>query len=171
MKASTTLLEFAETALPLFGDSAREYDYFETLESFEKIEAGIEAKVRTREGESATMRVRFLAPEILRFQYLKDQEPPEDPEVHDAGEPKLQELLLSEYVDQHPLEPGARLVPALLVTASEQDPADAVVHFADEDGATDHDNCQKQGGLHRCPTRGRGRRILPRRAGASSAFY
>ena len=77
MKSSITIAELAETALPLFGDLEREYDYLATLEGYQEIDGGIEARVRSHEGRRARVRLRFVTADIVRIQYLLDREPPE----------------------------------------------------------------------------------------------
>ncbi|MCH8850801.1 MAG: DUF4968 domain-containing protein, partial [Chloroflexi bacterium] len=77
MKASHhTMLELGETALPLFADAEREYDYLSALESYTTTEGGIEAQVHSHEGRAAKARFQFVTPEILRVQYVLDREPP-----------------------------------------------------------------------------------------------
>jgi hypothetical protein len=78
VKARSTIVELADTAIPIFGDSERDYDYFTALKGYDAIEGGIEAEVESFEGRTASLRVRFVAPEIVRVQYALERpvEPP-----------------------------------------------------------------------------------------------
>ena len=76
MRARSTVSELADTALPLFGDPEREYDYLLALQRYQAIDGGLEAEVASFEGRPARVRFRFVAPEIIRVQYLLEREPP-----------------------------------------------------------------------------------------------
>jgi len=76
VKARSTIVELAETALPIFGDPEREYDYLTRVTSWSPIAGGLEAQVESFEGRSARVRARFVTPEIVRIQYALDREPP-----------------------------------------------------------------------------------------------
>lgn len=95
MKSSITIAELAETALPLFGDRDREYDYLSTLEGYQQMDGGIEARLRSYEGRSARVRLRFVTPDIVRVQYLLDREPPETTPMLDGPLPAAPAVTLT----------------------------------------------------------------------------
>ncbi len=107
MKASSTVLELADTALPLFGDPAREYDYLATLEGFDVVEGGIDAQVRSFEDRTARVRLRFVTPEILRVQYVLDREPPASTPMLAAQLPPTPAVRAHEEENAVVLEGGA----------------------------------------------------------------
>ncbi len=61
MRARSTVLELADTALPLFGDPEREYDYLQALQRYRAIDGGLEAEVASFEGRAA-LALRFVSP-------------------------------------------------------------------------------------------------------------
>jgi alpha-D-xyloside xylohydrolase len=77
MKAKSTIVELADTALPIFGDPVRDYDFLTRLRSVEPAPGGLLASVESYEEATAQARFSFLTPEILRVQYYRDQPPPE----------------------------------------------------------------------------------------------
>jgi hypothetical protein len=71
-----TILELAETALPIFADPARTYDYFIEVRGVERRTGGVELELVSAEGRVGRTRFVFVAPETVRIQYLLDEEPP-----------------------------------------------------------------------------------------------
>jgi alpha-D-xyloside xylohydrolase len=75
MKARSTIAELDATALPIFGDPDREYDYLLRVTGQRAVAGGIEAAVESAERKRATARLVFVTPEVLRVQYVLDREP------------------------------------------------------------------------------------------------
>ncbi|MBI4570687.1 MAG: DUF4968 domain-containing protein, partial [Chloroflexi bacterium] len=76
MKPRSTIIELAETALPIFGDTERDYDYLLQLRGQRAIDGGVELEAESAEGKPAKVRLQFVTPEVLRVQHLLDREPP-----------------------------------------------------------------------------------------------
>src|SRR3990170_704636 len=57
MKATSSVVDLAETALPIFGDPERDYDYLVGLREYTPIEGGVEAEVESYEGRAARVRL------------------------------------------------------------------------------------------------------------------
>jgi alpha-D-xyloside xylohydrolase len=77
VKPRSTIIELADTALPIFGDVERDYDVLDRLKSYRAIDGGMEAEVESYEERTAQVRLAFVTPEIVRVQYVLDVEPPE----------------------------------------------------------------------------------------------
>lgn len=96
MKAGSTLVELAETALSLFGDREREYDVFATLKRHRPIDGGVQAEAESFEGRPCRARLQFVTPEIVRVQYLLEREPPDSTAMLDGPLPAPPEVQVTE---------------------------------------------------------------------------
>lgn len=96
MKAQSTIVELAESLLPIFGDPARDYDYLARLRSAEAVPGGLLAGVDSYEEAPAQVRLAFVTPEIVRVQYFRDQPPPESTPMLAGPLPAPPQVTLSE---------------------------------------------------------------------------
>jgi alpha-D-xyloside xylohydrolase len=76
MKPQSTVTELFDTAVPLHGDPARDYDWLSLVKTYAEIDGGIQVTVESYEGRWAHVRLQFVTPEILRVQSFIDREPP-----------------------------------------------------------------------------------------------
>ncbi|MDZ4277585.1 MAG: glycoside hydrolase family 31 protein [Dehalococcoidia bacterium] len=107
MKASSTILEAAETALPLFGDPEREYDCFSVLRSYESVDGGVVLELDSAEGRSGHVRLRFVTPEVVRVQYVLEREPPASTPMLVESQPTAPQVSISETESGVELSSGA----------------------------------------------------------------
>lgn len=96
MKPNNTLVELVDTALPLFGDPEREYDYLASLVSWQPIAGGIEASVRSFEDRTARVRLQFVTEDIVRVQCLLERDPPATTPMLDGALPEPPAVQVSE---------------------------------------------------------------------------
>jgi len=79
VKAASTIVELSETAPPIFGDPDRDYDYLALLKSYVEVPGGIEILAETYEGSEANVRYQFVAPGVVRVQYVPSRAPETTP--------------------------------------------------------------------------------------------
>ncbi len=92
MKTRTTLTQLVDTAIPIFGDPGRDYDYLVESRHHAAIEGGVAAGAMSFEGRAATVRFRFVTPEIVHIQCYVDRRPPEMTPMLDGPLPSFKDV-------------------------------------------------------------------------------